>query len=1020
MAGRFVPAADMSTDYLKKPYKLLRPGADASVTDKDGNGAFHYLVQSDMFKSPASSPDYDLFGRRVRPPSPVDDPSMTMEELIHSLQAAGADINLQNKSGKTPLHVLCGHASWNKALDETFCEFLCQAGADLNIRDHQGRSPVFSLFLNGRLVNWRRDEGEHLCQLVSRLGGRFDIRDSHGRTVIHCLFSSEGHSHLSLVEPLTRHGVDPSAVDDEGNTLWHAAINRLDSLSLPQADKQIMDLLLRLGVDPQKPNKLGRNPLHELSSREAPRLEGHLSVFPACIPDLRTTAFDNLLQLYLERGYGLDFRDNQGITPLHLACTFSEYQAARLLDAGADPKIPTHEELTPFHIAARCGQANIIGLLLEQLKEHGSGQDSQVSSFIHEVINAEDAYGRSPLYYACICGRAESVALLLDAGASVQSDEYSGSVWQACAEFEEERLNWSSSPPPTGRPVTASSVLIEGKTRPKPRRANKFPREHLGDVLRLLLHHQDAPGATTGYLDEAIKAAAAKQHDYTVWCLMGARNSLEPGTATVPVDEPTSACLARVNAIDITEAASLAPQDLRAEFQRLMGLRRHDLVQSLLLEHGWGELDWDGNTFIHDLVRKGFVSLLRGLALMVKDLSAKLQDVEWCDAQKLASSNGSFINRFPESWEQNFAQGSIQPLLLVACRTEEPNMEMVRFLVEEISCDVDFQGYVRVHFPDLPTGFGICKHETPTHGLVRGRTTWWHVSQALPYLAEKRGSNLELRDCFGSTPLDVAISHIGRVTFNRGAVDKLLSLGADAKAVDLSRTCESAEMTDLLLSRGAVVKPAAILAAVRTRNLDVLSMLLSRGGDVNARETATPATPHHQNALIYVESTAPPREKYPVLSSEMPKHLRGDPRLRQPAPKPHTGVKDTPFSVRAPPYVPEHEMYPLDYAAHLFSRQPELDGYSAAVLWATGEGPVVRNPPRPLPEGELASVIEMLIAHGADVMATYELADGSRMSIKDRIVLRGRSFIGLHIRLDRPRLARRILELCKTTYDGDF
>jgi hypothetical protein len=70
MAGRFVPATDMSTDYLKKPYKLLRPGADASVTDKDGNGAFHYLVQSDVFKSPASLPNDSLFGRRVRPPPP--------------------------------------------------------------------------------------------------------------------------------------------------------------------------------------------------------------------------------------------------------------------------------------------------------------------------------------------------------------------------------------------------------------------------------------------------------------------------------------------------------------------------------------------------------------------------------------------------------------------------------------------------------------------------------------------------------------------------------------------------------------------------------------------------------------------------------------------------------------------------------------------------------------------------------------------------------------------------------------
>lgn len=496
MAGRVVPAGDTSTGYLKKPYKLLRPGADATVTDEDGNGAFHYLVQSDMFKSPASSPDDSVFGRRVRPPSPVDDPSMTMEGLIHSLQTTGADINLQNRSGETPLHLLCGHACSDNDLDETLFEILCQAGADLNIRDRQGRSPVFSLFVNGRLDSWQRDEGEHLCQLLSRFGGRFDVRDNRGRTVIHCLFSDGGDTQLSFVEALARHGVDPCAVDDEGNTLWHAAIDRLDPLSLPQGNEQIMDLLLRLGVDPQKPNKLGRNPLHGLSSREAPCLGGHMTVFPACIPDLRTTAFDNMLQLYLERGYDLDFRDTQGITPLHLACTFSEYQAARLLEAGADPKIPTHEELTPIHIAARFGQANIIGLLLEKVKEHESRQDGESSSFIHEVINAKDAHGRSPLYYACTCGRAESVALLLDAGASVQSDEYSGSVWQACAEFEQERLNWSSSPPPKGRRMTASSVLIQHRTRPMPRVANKFPREHLGDVLRLLLQHQDAPGAT--------------------------------------------------------------------------------------------------------------------------------------------------------------------------------------------------------------------------------------------------------------------------------------------------------------------------------------------------------------------------------------------------------------------------------------------------------------------------------------------------------------------------------------------
>lgn len=1012
MADRVVPAGWSHKDYLKKPYKLLRQGADATITDEDGNGAFHYLVQSDMFKEP-DSPEESIFGRRVRPPSPVDDPSMTMEGLIHSLQAAGADINLQNKNGETPLHLLCRNNSpyYYQKLDETLCESLCQAGADLNIRDRQGRSAVFFLFLTASLKSWNGDKSEHLCQLVSRLGGRFDVRDNQGQTLIHSLFC-DGGVRLPLVEALVRHGVDPSAVDDEGNTLWHVAVDRLDGPV--EGNKQLIDLLLRLGADPRKTNKSGRNVLHGLSSREAPYLGGRLTVFPACVPDLRITAFDYLLHIYLEASYELDVRDNQGITPLHLTCTFSEYQAGRLLEAGADPRKPTYEGLTTLHLAARCGQANIIGLLLDKAKTHDCGPQDRLPSSINEVVNAKDVRGRPPLYYACASGRVESVALLLDAGASVQSDEYSGSVWQACAEFEEEQLNWSTSyfSASYGRRMTASSVLIEGKTRPMAKRASKFPRQHLGDVLRLLLQHQHAPGTIPSYLEEAISAAAAKHHDYTVWCLVEARNSLGPGAATITVDEPTAACLARVNAIGISEDANMSPQDLRAEFERLMGLRRHDLVKSLLLKHGWGELDLDGHTFIHDLVLNGLVSLLRGITELVKELSGKLEDVEWCDAQKLASSKGSFINRFPENIHQNFAQGSTQPLLLVACRSEEPNIEMVKFLVEEIGCGVDTQGYVRVYFPDLPTGYGICKHETPIHVLARGRTNWWQISEALPYLARDRGANLEVRDCFHSTPLAVAVSHIGRVTFNRGAVDALLELGADAKAVDMRWTCESADIADILLSRGAVVKPAAILAAVRSRNCAVLNMLLTRGGDVNARETAVP---HHRNIPIYVETTAPPRERIGPISN-IPKHLRRGVGPEEPAPPPPP-PKDTdvtsPFTIPAPPYVPEQQMYPLDYAAHLFSRQPELDDLARG----RDEGEVHERP-RPLPADELARVIETLVAHGADVTAAYELPDGSRMSIRDRIVLRARE-CGIHP-LGRPQLARRILELCKTTSEVEL
>lgn len=161
MADPVVAAAYSPLDYLKKPYKLLRQGADIAITDEDGNGAFHYLVQSDLYKDPVPPECEEEFifprGSRpplpIEPPAPVDDPSMTMKWLVHSLQAAGADINLQNKNGETPLHLLCRNYSCNQKLasrdrerDERLLQTMCQAGADLDItRDRQGRSAVFFL-----------------------------------------------------------------------------------------------------------------------------------------------------------------------------------------------------------------------------------------------------------------------------------------------------------------------------------------------------------------------------------------------------------------------------------------------------------------------------------------------------------------------------------------------------------------------------------------------------------------------------------------------------------------------------------------------------------------------------------------------------------------------------------------------------------------------------------------------------------------------------------------------------------
>lgn len=400
---------------IRRPFQLLREGADASVVDKDGNGAFHYLVQSGVFKRRASSSKPRLF-RRSQPP-PVDDPEMTMEGLIHGLQASGADINLQNKRGETPLHIMCRNPSAQEPLDENLFESLIQAGADPNSRNNQGESAVFSLFLTDSFSLDTKKSGEHMCQLVSRLGGRFDLRDCRGQTVLHSLLSRKSNTKPSLVELLIKYGTDPSAVDNDGNTLWHAAAGRM--AREPGRFQGLISLLLRLDVDPQRPNNSGRNALHCLSSLLPPKLDhGRLEIFPSCIPDIKTTVFDTVLQIYVDRGYSIDSADSLGVTPLHLACTFSEYQTKQLLQAGADLQQSTHEGLTPLHLSARCGRANIIGILLETARERelNAPEASSPSSSVRELVNARDIHGRPALYYACASGRPESVSLLLDAG----------------------------------------------------------------------------------------------------------------------------------------------------------------------------------------------------------------------------------------------------------------------------------------------------------------------------------------------------------------------------------------------------------------------------------------------------------------------------------------------------------------------------------------------------------------------------------------------------------------------------
>lgn len=111
----------------------------------------------------------------------------------------------------------------------------------------------------------------------------------------------------------------------------------------------------------------------------------------------------------LEAGLRADARDENGVTPLHLAAGFGDkFDITVLLKAGADANARIQGGLTPLHLAVRNSSEAILILL-----DAGAEVDART----------ED--GWTPLHFAC--GSSPAAALvLLAAGADVNAQDEDG------------------------------------------------------------------------------------------------------------------------------------------------------------------------------------------------------------------------------------------------------------------------------------------------------------------------------------------------------------------------------------------------------------------------------------------------------------------------------------------------------------------------------------------------------------------------------------------------------------------
>src|SRR3569833_3309378 len=178
------------------------------------------------------------------------------------------------------------------------------------------RAPIWkreiaTLFYLTTCVNYRN--GLPSCSRLINAGARVDTRDAEGRTLFHAIARN----------------------NSAGYSVWHASVPFLARhyRCVPVPTGLVRHLGL-IGVDPLQPNHEGQTPLHLFSmfqtggfdDREDLKRQGY-------------TGLDYLISLQRDVSHA----DRNGVTALHHASSFSEFNTRRLHEAGAAASLATNE-----------------------------------------------------------------------------------------------------------------------------------------------------------------------------------------------------------------------------------------------------------------------------------------------------------------------------------------------------------------------------------------------------------------------------------------------------------------------------------------------------------------------------------------------------------------------------------------------------------------------------------------------------------------------------------------------------
>uniref|UniRef100_A0ABD2VX15 Uncharacterized protein n=1 Tax=Trichogramma kaykai TaxID=54128 RepID=A0ABD2VX15_9HYME len=304
------------------------------------------------------------------------------------------DVNYTDEYDLTHFHIACKFGCV-----DVVKKYL-ELGQDPNCLEQKSIPPLYFALCN---------DHKEVTELLLRSGADPSLANAEGLTFLHVICKSSNNYSYELAKKLLKikaelnQLVQIDAQDKLGNTPL--------LLALCNNHKEVAELLLRKGANPNLANAEGLTPLHVI-----------------CKGFQNDDKLEKLFEICEERNQlvQVDVQDNLGNTPLHLTVCYGKHWAAELLlRKGANPNLADVEGYTPLHVICKRDD-------LDYYKNVDLAEliFSKINKKKHRLVrvNAQDKLGHTPLYLALDNGYEKLSEFLLRKGANPNIANEDGST----------------------------------------------------------------------------------------------------------------------------------------------------------------------------------------------------------------------------------------------------------------------------------------------------------------------------------------------------------------------------------------------------------------------------------------------------------------------------------------------------------------------------------------------------------------------------------------------------------------